>query len=303
MRLTKIRNSAACFIAPYLKSFDPKKALIVSSDPRGGSTWLAETLFQIGGLSMIWEPLHIGKVKELNDLGFGYPQIIPEHVSNERLYYFFESLFSGKLINMHLLQYSGIRSHYISNQLLFKFCRAGALLNWLINNFEFENKPIHLVRHPCAVIASQIKHGAWSDVDSQYVIPDLYSNSYIPYQHIINRIKTVEENLAFKWCINNHDLINNDKIELVYFEDLFVNTEEVLKKLLKQWQTDINSEIIKRSQSLSFTTKKTETDKIASQLDKWKYELSTDQIDNIMSILHQFNIKIYSADNVMPSNI
>ena len=63
------RQAGFHFLGPR-KSLDPKDALIICADPRGGSTWLYEMLSRLDGVTGLWEPLDIGRAALFRDLGF-----------------------------------------------------------------------------------------------------------------------------------------------------------------------------------------------------------------------------------------
>ncbi len=65
-------------IAANTKNFAPQSAISLFCDPRGGSTWLAETLNCIPKSTIIDEPLHLGNIKKNSHLKFGWRQYIPE---------------------------------------------------------------------------------------------------------------------------------------------------------------------------------------------------------------------------------
>lgn len=58
---------------------NPKNTILIFSNPRGGSTWLAEILNSIPSLAI--EPLKLGKLKEFNKLNFCRYQPIPENAN------------------------------------------------------------------------------------------------------------------------------------------------------------------------------------------------------------------------------
>ena len=75
LRLTnKLKDARFAMIKSSFrrKDFDPREAVVIFSDPRGGSTWLMEMLEQIPRSTTIFEPLHaeLGLMEEELDLGW-----------------------------------------------------------------------------------------------------------------------------------------------------------------------------------------------------------------------------------------
>jgi hypothetical protein len=70
----------AFWLTTRIKRFDPCSHFMIFGEPRGGSTWLAETLCAlIPSTAMLWEPINPQDVKALREIGFGSRQYIPEH--------------------------------------------------------------------------------------------------------------------------------------------------------------------------------------------------------------------------------
>lgn len=79
--------------------FETSKHVLLFSDPRGGSTWLAEVLCKATQKPMIFEPLHLKNVSKVREIGFGWRQHIPEDADWPEAKSFFQNLFSKKIIN------------------------------------------------------------------------------------------------------------------------------------------------------------------------------------------------------------
>ena len=73
----KIKNLPYQTLSKF-KQIDPLNAISLFCDPRGGSTWLAETLNTIAYSTIIDEPLHLKNMKSLQKMDFSWRQYIPE---------------------------------------------------------------------------------------------------------------------------------------------------------------------------------------------------------------------------------
>src|SRR5690606_7146300 len=72
---------------------------LIFAEPRGGSTWLMETIQMITQEPVIWEPLHLGrKNNPFKKLNFEWRQYIPEEMEWEEAKILFSKLFSGKIL-------------------------------------------------------------------------------------------------------------------------------------------------------------------------------------------------------------
>src|SRR5690349_13836871 len=56
---------------------NPGETILVFSNPRGGSTWMAEILNEIPKSVVVWEPLFKTKLKGFSNLDFHWHQPIP----------------------------------------------------------------------------------------------------------------------------------------------------------------------------------------------------------------------------------
>jgi len=83
--------------------------------------------------------------------------------------------------------------------MIIKFVRAHRLLPWIMNNYPLI-KTIFLLRHPCAVVASQLNSVNWSHA-SKPDIPDFIKNSP-RFVTLVSNTKTVEEYLAVNWALD-----------------------------------------------------------------------------------------------------
>ena len=184
------------FFPPDL-NFDTGNALILTGDPRSGSTWFSNLILSLPGTTLLWEPLTVTKVKAFEELGFSWRQYIPETADWPEARQVFELLLSGKLLNPHICLKTDRRTLKSANSLFIKFCRANQLLPWLTNSLKLEKPPIHLIRHPCAVVASQMRQGGWDRVEPRFEIPDCpYPEFYLEHEAFLTGIRTVEQRLA-----------------------------------------------------------------------------------------------------------
>jgi len=283
-------------------SFDPRNALIICGDPRGGTTWLAHLVKEVQGTALIWEPLMISKVKEFARLGFEWRQYIPEQEQWPEARAIMERVFKGQLLSSYLCQQSSPKSVREAKHLLVKFCRANQLLPWLTREFAFRVPPIYLVRHPCAVVASQLKQGGWRNVHATFSLPNgRYHEFYSKHAAYLGKINSVEKNLAATWCMCNavplsHPDNNKRWITLTY-ESLLMNGGAELERIERRWNLRFPDKSYNRLAEASSTTVEGSPigdGKAREQLRYWQTELSNKQIDDILSVLDYFKISLYN---------
>lgn len=287
--------------------FDPNNARIISGDPRGGTTWLAQLLNQLPGSALIWEPLMVRKVKEVRKIGFAWRQYIPENEIWPEARDVMERILSGHLMSPYLCQQTSPQQLRNANYLLVKFCRANQILPWLTRQFNFAYPPIYLVRHPCAVVASQLTQGGWTKVAPFLKIPEgRYTSFYTVHVKFLKKIDTVEKRLATIWCLCNQVPLshpdNNKRWITITYEALLLDLAGELKRIEKRWNVSMPQHLYESRQNASWTTISGSpilNGSVQEQLEYWKSRLTARQIEDIMRVVDYFGIDLYNSD-VLP---
>lgn len=289
------------------KQFDPLNALLVLGDPRGGSTWMTEILKQIPYTEILWEPLWLSQEPTFRKLGFSYRQFLEEDFQDEIIRNTFEKLFRGEVLNNYICQKSNPIAFKNAENLLIKFCRANQLLPWITKNFLFKFSPVYIVRHPCAVIASQLNHGAWRNISPKINTDNnrLFAEFEMKHLKYIESIDTIEKRLAFYWALCNsvplkHGKNNIDWITINY-ENLIIDGKNQLKRIEKKWGVKLPPESYSMLKKPSHTARNDSPIRSGDgfQLNYWKSELSQIQVNNILEVLEYFEIDTYSEE-IMP---
>lgn len=285
------------------KNYSQDKCILIFSDPRGGSTWLAETLASLPNSFIYWEPLALN-VSEVKNLGFGWRQHIPYDAKWPEAKKLFDEILSISIINEWTTQKIE-NSKLVGNGELpiVKVCRGNHLLEWLVGQYNFKYKPIYLVRHPLAVIASQLKQGGWDYTFNGFQIPKMkFNDHYLQHEEFLSDIKTKEEALLATWCITNKNLLEkeSDKWVKVYYEDLVLNpieiSEDIFFKLGLQQPRKLQHILAKWSS----TTVEGDVYDPAKQLRKWTSNFSPVHLARFQEILDHFEVKTYSANEILP---
>lgn len=293
-------------VLKHFKNFNPADQFVIFSDPRGGSTWLTEMIHTIPSTAIIWEPLHIHEVKVVNKLGFGWRQYIPEEQKWPEASKVINKILSGRLINEWTMLNTTIKDYYQAKQLIIKICRGNMLLPWITNQINFTFPPIYLVRHPFAVVVSQLKQGGWNYQFQKFDIPDIpFNDVYKEHEIFLNSLKTNEEILTAYWCLTNQIPLNhernNQKWVTLYYEELITNPLREIMRIFERWHMDIPQRIelvFRKKSSTSLGSSRVDSPDI--QLSRWKNELNPKQIKKMSGVLDYFNIKMYNAGDVLP---
>ena len=137
--------------------FGEDRVLILSSSPRSGSTLLAQVLAAIPETCVLFEPEDIRYVPEAKAAQFtmrSYADAAKKWPEGEA---FLRRVFSGRVINKWTVGQMSIFD-VLAKKMIVKFVRAHRLLPWMCRTFNLV-PPVFLIRHPCAVVASQLNYG------------------------------------------------------------------------------------------------------------------------------------------------
>ncbi|MBB6460749.1 sulfotransferase domain-containing protein [Flammeovirga kamogawensis] len=284
---------------------DYKKSKLIFSDPRGGSTWLAETLyFLLDEHCLIWEPLRKKRFKNISDKLTSIRPSINKYENYETELYQLKNLFSLKYKNPILLPYTSTFEIKKYTHTIIKFCRGNNLLPWLVNSIDFKYKPIYFVRHPLAVVKSQIEHGSWDDIDLQYSLKILCSEYKIE-QSIIDFIHDQKIFLFLVWCIHNKNLSKSGNWLLISYEELFLNPIKTFNFINAEWkcinQSKIDTFDFRKNSRTVKDNKIILGEKI--QLSSWKGFFLDEEIKKYQIILNYFKINYYNLYDVYPVHL
>lgn len=277
------------------KVFKPEEQILIFSDPRGGSTWLAEMINTIPNTTILWEPLHLKYIYEFKRLGFSWRQFIPENIEWPEAKNVFDKVLSGKILNEWTLLKTDVKTYKEANQQIVKICRGNALLPWIVNQYSFRFKPLYLVRNPFAVVSSQLKHGGWNHLlDGFKVFENPYNHIYLKNHDFLRSLNSIEESLTVLWCLTNKVALESkhyDKFQIVHYEDLVKSPINVLRRIFKDWGMKIPDEILDKIDQKSSTSIKTKHNTTKNDyLTGWKKTFNENQKQNMINIIEYFEM-------------
>lgn len=283
-------------------SVDPTQAILLFASPRGGSTWLEQMLATIPRSATIWEPLDIRNNPPFKEIGFWWRQHIPEGERWPEAEALFMDLFAGRMLSPYLTQSTTPEALAAADRLIVKFVRGNLLLPWLVERFPLP-KPVLLVRHPCAVVASMITHGAWNKLEPapQQIPAHPHDALLRSYLGAMDDTSTIEERYASIWCMSNAHVLThpgNDRAwTTVYYEDLILNTEATLHRIFEPWGIPVPEQALAMSRKASRTTRgNSAVGDPYAQLRAWERNLAPQAQERILAVVKRFGITTYDHD-------
>lgn len=285
-----------------------RENIILFSEPRSGSTWVMNLLQQIPETAVIWEPEHPDYGVLDPKLGFNSDiQYIPKDAQWKAAKEEYSKILSGQKLSKWSIEQSPFRDWLKARQLIVKFVRATALMPWLLKEFKFKHKPIFLIRHPMAVVYSQIRAFFEDEPFEKFSLPQQ------PYQDFIDQHKAflqtlttkLEVRLAF-WCLNNKVILQEPKDHFIriHYEDILLEPESTLKRLFEQLQIPVPESIFQQLNKPSVTDFKKDLKKDPkAQIEKWTKAFSEEDKKKAQRVLDHFGIKVYSATDPYPKRL
>ena len=280
-----------------IRSLGGQQRIVLSSTPRGGSTWLQQVLMAEQSVG-VWEPLHpkwlttiVGQDNGHHDLFAKPDQDLPALEE-----YLKSVLFRGKTTEEMRLPRAPLRKVKEAKYVVFKFCRLLPLLPWYLKRFD--TKVVHLARSPFAVVSSQLRHPAWDYVKQQssyYPNSDSYCPSfYQNYASLTSKLRHPEEFLTAKWCLDYIPLTQQQQSEnlcVIHYEDLVNLGVDHFKAAFTFLGLSFDNSLENLVNRPSFTTQKgSNVLQGKNPLSTYRSHLNNEQIGRIEDTLSSFGL-------------
>jgi len=278
----------------YHRGFDSSKTIVIFGSIRSGSTWLAEIISSMDGCLQIFEPLHPDYVQEVKQHIPQRNRYVPADQDWPAGVSIFNRIVSGKIINTWTMSQAPLLKIFTAKRLVVKFVRGNLLLEWFAKNVAVL-PPVLVIRHPCAIIASQINK-KWPP-GKKLLLNNAYLDRYPEIRENCGYLSKPEELAALAWCLRYHAPLTANKpypFILVCYEDLVRNGRQELEKLFNVWQMPVDQKAILQLSIPSDTaTKSSQVVKGGDPLAGWKKKLNEQQVDNILAVLKIFKMDFY----------
>lgn len=314
-RLAKIAWDIGAFLGSEVE-----EVLLLTGSARSGTTWVMELLEEIPGTCHIMEPFAREKIPPPSDprrfkeiarcnFGLGFRPYLSLEEENPALETFLCHLM-GRLNSFpswglgisHFSLPEIIERYSSPKRLIVKCTRAQRLLPWILRRFS--TKSILLMRHPLAVVASQLHHPYWQHdlVDKEHpIITKEVERDYPDLVEYAAGLVHIEEKLAATWCfdylipLENWD--NCRDALLVTYEQLVTEPESVLDAMQDYIGIEFPKTVFHKLGKPSAAT--VEDSLVMSgmnPLTTWQDRLSSEEISRTLRVVEGFGLSFYSED-------
>jgi hypothetical protein len=292
-RISRRAVSPLLIRATSFSTHDLRNTLLIAGSPRSGTTFLAELLNQIPRSAILFEPEHIQQVPEARRAGLTWHTFKDPREDWPEGRRFFERALRGRLITGWTVSHVPLSKAIAPRTWIVKFVDANFMLGWLAANFPVR-APILLIRHPCAVIASQLRRG-WSNPH-----PPRLKGFLARYPQFADYLETLRDPAEFAaalWSMQTLAPLSLPRpwpFVLLTYEELAADPSRELERLFATWQMPMPSGIVERAMRPSGTTDTGSALAAGSDPSSaWRRSLSASQIDGILGVIRTFGLDFY----------
>ncbi|VAX13626.1 hypothetical protein MNBD_GAMMA24-927 [hydrothermal vent metagenome] len=311
--------------------------LVIGGSGRSGTTWVLDAVAQANGLRTIFEPLHPFAIPEMRPYAYRYIptdcdspglQVLMEgfadgsfhsiwsdyRVRTDRLRPRFETFCSRDKLSRFYRRWKKLYKNYHTYnetlghpRVITKFIRANQMLGWIRKHFDA--RIVLLVRHPGAVVESQLRLGG--DDWNPYEMLDHYRNDEAllstygtAYRRLLGQDLTPAQALTTVWCIQNQmplrEAEHNDVV-VVYYERLLENPAQEWERIIRGLGLPHapDAVLLKRpSQQASMQSSRGGFDPQSYR--RWMDRIPTSALEDVNRILQEFEMTVYDAHDPLP---
>jgi hypothetical protein len=292
-RVSRRALSPLLLRATASRSYDLRNTLVIAGSPRSGTTWLAELLNRIPRSAILFEPEHVQQVREAREAGLTWHTIKEPDEDWPEGRRFFDAVLRGRLISSWTVSHVPVTNAVAPRTWIVKCVDANFMLGWLARNFPIK-PPALLVRHPCAVIASQLRRG-WSNPH-----PPRLKGFLARYPQFSDYLETLHDPAEFAaalWSMQTYAPLMLPRpwpFVLVPYEELATDPEGQLSRLFDAWRIPMPDRVLESAVRPSGTTDSGSALRAgADPSSAWRKSLSVRQIDGILAVIRTFGLDFY----------
>ena len=277
--------------------------LFITGHGRSGTTWIGNVLRMASGVLYVNEPCNPERAKGGNYSDwFKYLQPGEDDIFFQKC---LDSAFKGLVTcRTNWLIHKPFRRLFRGYRLVIKEVASYMSVEWVYERYKPD--VLVLVRHPCAVALSEKKKGTSVERPMLEIMrqPALLENHLEPYLGVMKKAKRSYEIYGAIWGARNRvlaDLIPNyPQWKILFYEDVCKNPLGSFRHLYDHYNLDWSRRVEKfvkrttvKEKSGTYSISKVSE----KQIDKWKHEMTRDEIEQVRKFVEPFNLSIYNSDS------
>jgi hypothetical protein len=272
---------------------DHRSSVFLAGSGRSGTTWVSAVINHRNAYRFVFEPFHPGRVRMME--AFRRRQYLRSGDRREEYLGPARTALTGGIRSLWTDRFN---NKLVARRRLIKDIRANLLLGWIHENFP--GMPIILLlRHPCAVVASQLALG-WQEVLLETMEQEeLVEDFLLPVEAEIRAARDPFERHLFSWCIENYVPLRQfgpGEIHLVFYESFLVHPEHELRRLFSFLGEDFDERAyraLRRPSPLSHNP-------LIPSVDGWRRFVTGRQLERAVEILGLFDLDRLYGEGTMP---
>ena len=272
---------------------DHRSSVFLAGSGRSGTTWVSGLINHRNAYRFVFEPFRPDKVGICEN--FGRKQYLRSGDRREEYLGPARTILTGGLRSFWTDRFN---EKLVARRRLIKDIRANLLLGWIRANFPGMHMVL-LLRHPCAVVASQLALG-WRDILSEMMEQEeLVEDFLVPMEAEIRAARGGFERRLFTWCIENYVPLKQfepGEIHLCFYEDFLTRPEHELRRLFSFLGEDFDERVYPLLNRPSPLSREGE----AASVDAWQRSVTGRQLERAVEILGLFGLDRVYGEAPMP---
>jgi hypothetical protein len=279
---------------------DYRTSVFLAGSERSGTTWVSDIINYRHEYRYMFEPFWPKQVPMLH--GYHAQQYLRPENNDPYFLETAEQILSGRIRNGWVDRY---HHNFLPSKRLIKDIRANLFLKWL--HVHFREMPIILIlRHPCAVVRSQLWRKWQPDLRHEFLSqPELVEDFLGPVVAELEKVTTTFDTNVFRWCIQNYVPLRQfarGEIHIAFYEEFCVRPKEEIARLFSFLGKPFDEEVY---QSFSQPSPMSRADSAivtgGSLVDNWRKSITPDQVKRAVEILAMFGLDRIYTDAAMPN--
>jgi len=281
------------------RKYDIAETLVVAGSPRSGTTWLAEVLSTLPRSAILFEPEHMLQVPEARRAGLDWHVMKQPGDQWPEGDAYFQRVLHGRVVTPWTVSHLPLNRAFAPRRWIVKFVDANLMLGWLATRFPIR-APVLVLRHPCAVVGSQLRRGWQLDHAPRLAA---FFERFPQFREYVESLKDPLEWSAAHWCMHTYAPLALPQpwpFLLTTYEQATRDPGVEFSRLLTSWNLPMPADLIERTQRPSGTTD------LGSGLRQgddsgagWRRSLTPEQIKKVLLVVREFGLDFYD-ENAQP---
>jgi len=278
----------------------PSEAILLAGSGRSGTTWVSDLLCRVPGTQRIFEPLR--QAARWQPPGT-WPSVRSPYLRPEGEYPGWHALLRDVLTGRCRSYWTDpSRTSFFPDRYLIKEIRANLMLGYIHDHFQ--PRIIHVLRHPCAVVASRTR------LDWRVNLGDLLQQEELLEDELAGLAGDIERarsdsvaSHAIWWAVESRVAgrqLRERPHFRAYYERLVSEPEASLRAMLKWLDLDgdgIDAEKIRRRSHTTWRGgERQEEQHSAATLSSWKRQLSQEEQRVVLDWAYRLGVEDYGEE-------